>query len=122
MRQLFERAVKPLRGGWKLRRESLRDFRADFVAAAPDRRAERGDHIARMRPKFHAHPAKGLYGDARKRAAPAGVDCRHRMTPCIREKNWHAVCSLHGEQQTWLSSDERVRFRRFRARRSGDVN
>jgi len=38
MRQLLERPVKPVRCGRKLRCESLRDFGADFVAAAANRR------------------------------------------------------------------------------------
>ena len=100
VRQLLERPVKPIRGGRKLRRERLRDFGADFVAAAADRRSERGDHIARARPEFHAHPPKSFHGDARERAAPARVNRGHHAPPRVRKKDRHAVGGLHAQQQT----------------------
>ena len=87
---------------------------ADFVAAAADARAERGDHVFRARAKFHLHAAERFFGDARERAAPAGMNRGDGALLRIGEKNRNAVGGLDGKQDAGLAGEQRVAFRRFR--------
>jgi len=102
------REVEPIAGLRELSRESLSDFRADFVTASPNGRTDCSDHMVRPGAKFHAHATDSFCHDARERAAPSGVNGGHSAQFLIREENWHAVGGLHGEQQSARAGDERV--------------
>ena len=118
-RQARERAVEPFRGAGKLRGEGLRHFRSDFVAAAADRGAERGDDISgrvpnsnRMRPRVLA----AMRASVPRQPACTAATARVRG---VREQDRHAIGGLDGEQQTGLSRDDGVAATRVTNIRSG---
>ena len=114
----------------KLRVEIARDLRADFVAAAADAGAERGDHVLGLRAEFHVHAPESFRGDAAERAAPSGVNRGDGAPLRIGEKDGNAVRGLHHEQQAGLAREERVALgrvlragvRRIHAMRDVGVN
>src|SRR5207245_11428585 len=68
--EALKRSVEPFRGLRELRGKSLRDFRADFIAARANRRPERGDYVWGLGPELKAHSAERFGDDPRQRAAP----------------------------------------------------
>jgi len=97
-REALEWAVEPFGGGWKLSGERGSDFRADFVAASANCRADRDDHVFGARAELHAHAAKRFLRDARERSAPTCVNCGDGAARGVREENRNAIRGLHGEQ------------------------
>lgn len=88
--------------------EKLNHFRADFIATRACRRADGGAHIACARAEFIAHALKRVCNNARRRAAPSGMNRRRRACPRIAQKHRHAVSRLHAEQHVFRVRDERI--------------
>jgi len=94
--------VEPFRGVGEPGKESGGDLGANFVAAAADRRAERGEQIARLGGEFHLHFSDGFHDDALQSASPARVDGGDSTFSGINEKNGNTISSLDAEKKTRL--------------------
>ena len=105
--------VEPFGGGCELREELGGDFGADFVAAAADGRANRGEEIRRLGAEVHLHLADGFDDDALKGAAPARVDGGDGAFFGIDEEDGDAVGGLRGEEKAGAVGDGSIAFARF---------
>jgi len=100
--------VEPFGGVRKLGQIGGRDFGANFVATAADRRAERGEQISRLGGEFHLHFTYGFCDDALQSAAPARVDGGDGSFSGIDEKNRNTVGGLDAEEKSRLVCDRCV--------------
>ncbi len=91
--------IEPIRSVWELRPELGSNFRAYFVAAATDGRADGGKQVRGLGAELHVHLAYGFGYDALQRAAPTGMDGGHGAILGINEKNRNAVRGLDREEQ-----------------------
>jgi len=91
--------IEPVRSIRKLRFEFDGNFRADFVAAAPDRRADGSEQAIWPRAELHLHFPNGFCDDALQCAAPAGMNGGDGSLLGIDEKNGDAIGSLNAEKQ-----------------------
>ena len=91
--------IEPVRSIRKLRFEFDGNFRADFVAAAADGRADGSEQAIRPRAELHLHFPNGFCDDALQRAAPAGMNGGDGSLLGIDEKNGDAIGGLNAEKQ-----------------------
>lgn len=112
-RERVERTIEPFARVGKLRVKLLGDIAAHFVTGLGDARADCGDNITRARAEFHLHAAERLLRDALYGTAPAGMNCRNGTPPCVGEKDWDTVGSLHDKEDSRLAREERVGLRRL---------
>lgn len=108
--------IEPIGGVRELRFEFDRHFRANFVTAAANRRADRGKQIPRFRAELHPHLADGFRDDALKRAAPTRMNSANHSLLRIDEENGNAIGGLHAEEQARLICDGSVAAARFARR------
>jgi len=91
--------VEPLGRLGELGEELAGDFRADFVAAAADGRADRGEEVGRLRFEVHLHLADSLDHNARQGAAPAGVNGGDGTLFGVDEENGDAIGGLDAQEE-----------------------
>jgi len=91
--------VKPSRGVGELGRKGRGDFGADFVATTANCGPESREEIGGLGAIFHLHAADSLPGDARKGAAPAGVDGGNDAFLGVDKENGNAVGGLDAEEE-----------------------
>ena len=91
--------VEPLGRLGELGEELAGDFRADFVAAAADGRADRGKEVGRLRFEVHLHLADSLDHNARQGAAPAGVNSGDGTLFGVDEENGDAIGGLDAQEE-----------------------
>ena len=91
--------IEPVRGIRKLRFEFDGNFRAYFVAAPADGRADGSEQAIRPRAELHLHFPNGFCDDALQRAAPAGMNGGDGSLFGIDEKNGDAIGGLNAEKQ-----------------------
>ena len=106
----IQRPVEPLTGVRKFRGEFFRHFVADFVAAAADAWAQCGDHVFGPRAEFHLHAAQRFFGDALRRAAPAGMNRGHGGLLSIGQQDGNAVGGLDRQQNAGFARDQGIAF------------
>ena len=75
--------VEPFGRIGKLRMKLDGDFRADFVAAAANRGADRGEQVGGLGAELHLHLADGFDGDAGESAAPSRMNGGYGAFPRI---------------------------------------
>lgn len=100
--------VEPFGSIRKLSQIGGRDFGANFVATAADRRAERGEQIDRFGGEFHLHHSDGFCDDALQGASPTRVDGGDGSLLGIDEKNRDTVGGLDAEKKSRLVCDRCV--------------
>jgi hypothetical protein len=100
--------VEPFGGIRKLGQIGGRDFGANFVATAADRRAERGEQIGGLGGEFHLHFSDGFCDDALQSASPARVDGGYSSFSGIDEENRNTVGGLDAEKKSRLVCDRCV--------------
>jgi len=116
------RLIEKAGGIGELRVEFGDEFRADFVAAGADGRAESGKEIGGFAAKFKAQAAHGLFGDTGERALPTRMNGGDGALFGIDEKDWNAIGSLHGKEQAGTIRDGSVAFARVSGRGGEKVN
>ena len=89
--------IEPVRSIRKLRFEFDGNFRADFVAAAADGRADGSEQA--IWPRAELHFPNGFCDDALQCAAPAGMNGGDSLLFGIDEKNGDAIGGLNAEKQ-----------------------
>jgi len=97
--------VEPFGSIRKLGKEGRRDFGANFVATAADRRAKRGEQIGRLGGEYHLHLSDGLQDDALQSAAPAGVNNGYNSFSGINKKDGNTIGGLDAKQEARPSGD-----------------
>jgi hypothetical protein len=98
------------------------DFRADFVAAAANRRANGGEHVAGLRAELHLHSTEGFYNDALERPAPSSMNGGNRALFRIDKKNRDAVRGLDSQKQGWTMGRGGITATRLCRRRLDHLN
>ena len=93
--------VEPIGGLGELREKLAGDFRADFVTAAANGWADRGEQVGRFCFEVHLHLADSLDHDACQGAAPAGVNGGDSALFRVHEENGDAVGSLDAQEKAW---------------------
>ena len=91
--------IEPVGRVGELGDEGCGNFRAYFVAAAPDRRADGSEQAIWPRAELHLHFPNGFCDDALQCAAPAGMNGGDGSLLGIDEKNGDAIGSLNAEKQ-----------------------
>jgi hypothetical protein len=100
--------VEPFGGIRKLGKIGGRNFGANFVATAADRRAKRGEQIGGLGGEFHLQFSNGFCDDALQSAAPARVDGGYSSFSGIDEKNRNTVGGLDAEKKSGSVCDRGV--------------
>lgn len=104
--------VKPILGLGKLGKKLGGNFRAYFVAAWADGRADCGDHVGRFGAVFELHAAERFHRDAAQGAAPAGVNRGNHAIPGVDQEDGDAIGGLDGEEQTGFGGGGSIAFAR----------
>ena len=91
--------VKPIGGFGELGEELGGDFGADFVAAAPNRRADGSEEVGGIGFELHLHLADGFDDDTGQSAAPSCVDGGNCAFFRVDQEDGHAVGGLDAEEQ-----------------------
>ena len=91
--------VEPFGGFGKLGEELGGDFRADFVTATANGRADGGEEVGGLGLEVHLHLADGLDDDAGQSAAPTGVNGSDGALFGVNEEDGDAVGGLDGQEE-----------------------
>ena len=103
-----------IRGGIReLRGEFCDEFRAHFIAAGANGRAESGQQVSRLAAEFEAHAADGLFGDAGERAFPTRMNSGDGAFFGIHDKDRNTIGGLHGEKHAGAIGDAGVPLARM---------
>ena len=91
-----------------------RDFGADFIAAAADRRADGGEDVAGLGFELHLHLADGFRNDALEGAAPTGMNGGDGAPFRVDEENWNAIGGLDAQEEAGAAGGGGVALAEFR--------
>src|SRR6266513_3209679 len=105
--------VEPFRGFGKLGLKLHGDFRADFVAAAADGRADGGEEIGGLGFELHLHFADGFDDDAGESAAPTAVDGGDGVLFRVDEEDRDAVGGLYAQEEAGTVGGGGIALARF---------
>jgi len=93
--------------------EGFYNFLAHFVAAGSNRWPRRGDQFLRIGTKRASHIPDGFLDDPRQRAAPTGMDGRHRTLLGVHQQLRQAVSDSDGQQDAGPRGHQPIAGRRI---------
>ena len=107
-RRGFRYFAKELIRVWEAPLKRFHHLFPDFITTRADGRTQHGKQALRLRTIHTAHLPHSLFQDARQRAAPPGMNCRHSSTFRVHQQHGQAIRGSYRQQDTSLIGQQRI--------------